>query len=85
MDVIHNQTFKDLVTQGLVIRQLLTGLLRIELHRLQQGVYVALKYHAVIHDGGDFIHFLGCCERGIGTNHQSENKRSPVLHTFPIL
>ncbi|MNG84832.1 hypothetical protein D3C79_435760 [compost metagenome] len=73
------------MTKRFVIRQLLAGLLCIEFYRLQQGAYVALKDHAVIHDGGDFIHFLGCCERGIGTNHQSENKRSPVLHTFPIL
>ena len=73
------------MTQRLVVRQLLSGLLRLRLYGAQHIVYVTLQNDAVIHNGSDFINHLWCCERGVGGYRHTQNQHSPVLHTFSIV
>jgi hypothetical protein len=83
-DLVHDQTFEDLMTQGRVIRQLLTGLASIELNRLHQAIDVAFKHDAIIDDSRYFIDNLWGSETGIRDHGDTEKQRFPVLHTFSI-
>ena len=64
-NLIHDQTFQDLVAQRCVIRKLLPCFARVELYRFHQAVNVTFKYDAVVNHSGDFINNLGGREAGI--------------------
>ena len=67
-DLIHDQSFQDLMAQRGVIRKLLTCFARIELHRFHQTVNVTFEHDAVVNNSGDLINNLGGREAGI-RNH----------------
>ena len=83
-NLVHDQTLKDLMTQGGVIRQLLPGLAGVQFYRLHQAIDVAFKNNAIIDDSRYFIDNLWGSETGIRDHGDTEKQRFPVLHTFSI-
>ena len=84
-DLIHDQTFQNLMAQRGVIRKLLTSLAGIQFNRLHQTINVTFQYHAVIHDGCYFIDNLRRSETGVHHQGETKKQRFPVLHTFSIM
>ncbi len=72
------------MTQGGVIRKLLTRLTGVKLYGLHQTINVTFQHNAVIDDGSDFIDNLRRGEAGIRNHSDTEKQRFPVLHTFSI-
>ncbi len=83
-NLIHDQTFQNLMTQRAVIRELLACLVGVKLYRLHEAINVTFQYHAVVHDGCNFIDNLRSSEAGIHHQGDTEKQRFPVLHTFSI-